>query len=302
MLPAHGRAGGSDDDSASMANVSFFAVGRCQNRGRDAVLGPRTTFSINGRKESIRNMSIPSYRESHLHKGIDYHETFSSIPYRSMVWDLEQRLLSRIVLDYFADDTPRYLDFACGTGRILAFLAPYCRSALGVDLSTSMLDVARRVAAGIDVIEADITKDDHLRGREFDLITVFRFFPNAEGELREEALGALVRHLSSGGILVFNNHKNSGSVRSRLGAAKRRALGGVARVRDRRTMSDLDARTLVCGAGLRVDRVYHLGVLPIADHMTWLPRDAMTSIESWLSRIAFLAPMAQNLIYVCRRD
>lgn len=246
-------------------------------------------------------MSIPSYRESHLHKGIDYHDTFSSIPYRSMIWILEQRLLSKIFLDYFVDDTPRYLDFACGTGRILAFLSPYCRSAIGVDVSTSMLDVARRVAARIDVVEADITKDDQLGGKEFDLITAFRFFPNAELELRKEALGALVRHLSSDGILVFNNHKNAGSLRFRLGAAKRWAIGGAARTRDRRTMSDLDARTLVCGAGLRIDRVYHLGVLPLADHMTWLPRDAMTTIESALSRIPFLEPLAQNLIYVCRR-
>ena len=246
-------------------------------------------------------MSIPSYRESHLHKGTDYHETFSSIPYRSMVWNLEQRLLSKIVLDYFMDDTPRYLDFACGTGRILEFLSPYCTSTLGVDVSTSMLDVARRVSAQVDFIEADITKDDQLGGREFDLITVFRFLPNAESELRKAALGALVRHLSSGGILVFNNHKNSGSLRSRLGAAKRWAIGDAGRSRDVRTMSDLDARTLVDGSGLRIDRVYHLGVLPLADHMAWLPRGATTLIESGLSRVSFLGPLAQNLIYVCRR-
>ena len=246
-------------------------------------------------------MSVSSYRESHLHKGRDYHETFSAIPYRSMIWCLEQRLLSRIVRDHFVDDVPRYLDFACGTGRILGFLSPYCRSVVGVDVSTSMLDVARCVSARIDIIEADITKDDQLGGQEFDLITVFRFFPNAEPELREEALGALVRHLSRNGILVFNNHKNSGSLRFRLGAAKRWAIGGGAMAHDRRTMSDLDARTLVSRAGLHIDRVYHLGVLPLSDHMTWLPRGTMTSIEGALSRVPFVEPLAQNLIYVCRR-
>ena len=246
-------------------------------------------------------MIVQSYRESHLHKGIDYHETFSSLPYRTVIWHLEQRLLLQIVRNHFLEEPPRHLDFACGTGRILGYLSPYCRSAVGVDVSASMLEVARRTDTGIEIIEADITRADKLGERRFDLITAFRFFPNSEWQLRKEALGSLARHLSGDGILVFNNHKNARSLRRRLGSMKRRVQGRTELAPERRMMmSDLDARNLIAGAGLRIDRVFHMGVLPLADHMRWLPQTAITLIEGGLSRIPFAKPWAQNLIYVCR--
>ena len=245
-------------------------------------------------------MGVQSYRESHLHKGLDYHDTFSSLPYRAVIWRLEQRLLLNIVRNHFFDEPPRYLDFACGTGRILGHLSPYCRSAAGVDVSASMLDVARRADTGIEIIEADITKTDKLNERIFDLITAFRFFPNAEWQLRKEALSVLARHLSGEGILVFNNHKNARSLRRRLSSMKRRAQGRTELARERRMMSDLDVGNLVAEAGLRIHRVFHMGVLPFADHMKWLPQTAITLIEGGLCHIPFAKPWAQNLIYVCR--
>ena len=246
-------------------------------------------------------MRTESYRVSHLNKGTDYHETFSSLPYRAMIWRLEQRLLLKLVRRYFLAEPPRYLDFACGTGRILGYLSPYCSSAVGVDVSPSMLDVARRTGTRAEIIETDITRGDELGEREFDLITAFRFFPNAEWQLRKDALGTLAKHLSGEGILVFNNHKNDRSLRRRLGSAKRWMLHRNAWARDPRSMSDLDARNLVSEAGLHIDRVYHLAVLPFADHRMWLSERVVTSMERVLSRTPSAQPLAQNLIYVCRR-
>ena len=246
-------------------------------------------------------MRTDSYRVSHLHKGTDYHETFSLLPYRAMIWRLEQRLLLKLVRKHFVAEPPRYLDFACGTGRILGYLSPYCRSAVGVDVSASMLDVARRTGTRAEILEADITRCDELCEREFDLITAFRFFPNAEQQLRQEAFGALARHLSGEGILVFNNHKNDRSLRRRLGSAKRWMLHRNAWARPPRSMSDLDARNLVKEAGLHIDRVYHLAVLPFADHRMWLSERVVASMERVLSRTSLAQPLAQNLIYVCRR-
>ena len=246
-------------------------------------------------------MSEGSYRESHLHKGLSYHETFSSWPYRATIWRMEQRLLLRLVREHFFDRPPRHLDFACGTGRILGYLAPYCRSTLGVDVSASMLDVARRNITRAEIMEADITRDEKLGEREFDLITAFRFFPNAESELRRNALGTLARHLSSEGVLVFNNHKNTGSLRRRAGSAIRWSQRRRSGAPDHGTMSDRDARTLISQAGLGIYRVYHLAVLPFADRTRWLPQAAVLSIEDALSRIRFTESFAQNLVYVCRR-
>ena len=247
-------------------------------------------------------MNTDSYRRSHLHKGLGYHKTFSSWSYRSTIWLLEQRVLLEIVGENLYDEPPRYLDFACGTGRILGHLTPHCRSAVGVDVSASMLEVARGAGTRAEIIEVDITRDNKLDGREFDLITAFRFFPNAERELRKGALAALTRLLSSDGILVFNNHKNAGSLRRRLGSAKRRVVRRSAPESERRTMSDIEARNLVADVGLHIHRVYHLAVLPFGDHTMWLPQGTITSIERALSRLPFTEPMAQNLIYVCRRS
>ena len=220
--------------------------------------------------------------------------------YRSVVWRLEQRLLLTVISTYFRRESPHLLDFACGTGRILSFLASRCRSAVGLDVSESMLEVARRSCNGAEFIRADITTEDVLGRREFDLITAFRFFPNAEHDLRESALGTLIRHLSPQGILLFNNHKRSGSLRRRIVSIKGWALNRNNRPPAQRTMSDHDVRSLVDGAGLRIEKVYHLAVLPFPDHATFLPQRALLAIERVLSSVSVTRPMAQNMVYVCR--
>ena len=201
--------------------------------------------------------------------------------------------------EHFLSQPPRYLDFACGTGRILALLSPYCESSVGVDVSASMLDIARRARTRAELIEVDITKDDKLGDRRFDLITAFRFFPNAEPELRKVALCTLASHLSETGILVFNNHRNPGGLRSRAGSVIRWAQR---RPKQQGTvMSGEDVRALVADVGLQIQRVYHLGVLPLADHTKWVPQAAVTSLEHALSQLPLAQRFARNLVYVCGR-
>ena len=245
-------------------------------------------------------MTTASYRESHLHKGADYHDTFVSLPHRALIWKLERRLLLRLVRETFPDQPPRYLDFACGTGRILAHLAPHCSGAVGVDVSPLMLQVARRALPGVEIVQADITRDDRLGRRAFDLITAFRFFPNAETELRQEALVVLGRHLSADGVLVFNNHKHRGSLRRRLARARRWAVASPPAAPDR-VMSRRETRELVAEAGLRIEREYHLGVLPLAERGGLQHLGLVEAAERVLARVAPAKAVAQHLIYVCRR-
>ena len=169
-------------------------------------------------------MSQKSYRELHLHKGADYHELFYTLPHLAMVWRLERKLLPRIVRKYFPADPPTHLDFACGTGRVLGLLSPMTTSSTGVDLSASMLQIARDTIADVEFVEADITRDDLLGNRQFDLITAFRFFPRAEPTLRREALMSIKPHLSPVGALIFNNHRNRGSLLRRVIGIRARLL------------------------------------------------------------------------------
>lgn len=93
-----------------------------------------------------------SYRESHTKKGHDYSKSFEEVPHQSMVWQLERRVLDRIVAKYFPKDKPRHFDFACGTGRILGYLADRVRTSTGVDVSDTMLSVARQAVAGAEIL------------------------------------------------------------------------------------------------------------------------------------------------------
>lgn len=235
------------------------------------------------------------YRESHLEpgKGESYHEAFLAKPYRRMVWEFEMRVLDCILRDSCWNSEIRYLDFACGTGRILSYLADRTAYSVGVDLSPSMLAVARRNNVGAEIIEADLTKNDVLGERKFDLITAFRFFPNAQPDLRREVMQILSRHLAEGGHVVFNNHKNTESSLNRIARLLRRGFHG---------MSTAEVNALLRDSDLEIVKVYHLCVLPVSEGFPLLPVFALRPIEAFLSKLRPLRNLAGNLIFVCRRS
>ena len=235
-----------------------------------------------------------SYRESHKEQGEDYHLAFAEHPHRNMVWQMEQAVLTRFMRQYLSGRSARHLDFAAGTGRILAHLAPLVTESTAIDVSESMLDVARRNLPDARFIVADITRDSVLVGKKFDLITAFRFFPNAEAELRRDVLEQLVGRLNDDGYLVFNNHINNKSLLYRL-SAMRRGTNVI------RGMNDQDAKAICTAAGLNIVRRYPMAVMPLGETRMWFPR-ATLGVEKLLARIPGVAPLAQNIIYVCTKS
>jgi len=233
------------------------------------------------------------YRQSHLgrEKAASYHRQFSKNPYRAMMWRLERRELDSI-LDDRLSRAPRHLDFACGTGRLLSHLSQRARECVGIDVSEGMLDIARAEMPGCQLVCGDITGSDVLAGRTFDLITAFRFFPNAQSDLRTGAIVALARHLADDGILILNNHKNRGSLIYRLARLMRPHAV-------RQDMSDQEVRELVDAAGLIVIDTRHIGSIPSTEKYRLLPVPLLEWMERKLSRVALVRPFASNLIYVC---
>ena len=195
-----------------------------------------------------------------------------------------------------APDAPSdiaYLDFACGTGRVLGHLERRVGAATGVDVSASMLEVARQHVNGATLVLADITREACFPEGTFDLVTAFRFFPRAEPELRGEALAAIRRVLKPGGRLVFNNHLNRNSLRNRLKRALR--VGTVV------GMDHVAVQSLLSTHGLRIERVYPLGLWPSSDSSpAWLV-PLIESAERLVERTKMpFASVANDLIYVCR--
>jgi SAM-dependent methyltransferase len=235
------------------------------------------------------------YTDSHKGKGRDYHESFAPEvkPHRAMIWRLEQRALDGILRDHLVAGEASHLDFACGTGRILAHFLGRVASTTGVDVSSSMMAVAKEVAPGAELIEADLTQRDVLGERYFDLITAFRFFPNAEPELRRAALRVLVRHLAPHGVLVFNNHKNRNSLPRRISRFLGRSVAEP-------TMSDGEVQALLAGAGLRIEEAIPLAILPFSEDHLVLPVALLEVMERPISGFSALSGIAQDVIYVCR--
>lgn len=241
------------------------------------------------------------YRASHVGEGEDYHRKFSEQPYRAVIWDIEQAVLRDLVdrcvtLPHEA----RLLDFACGTGRVLALLESKVGRAVGIDVSTSMLAVAARQVRGATLHCLDITQDGGLEGERFEIITAFRFFPNAEPALRDAVMARLSKLLAPGGMLIFNNHRRCGSLRHRL----HRLLFALRIKRNRRNlhcMSDGAAAALAARHGLVVAERHDFGILPILkEGRPLLPVPLIRAIEGIVARRALFASWAGYTIFVLR--
>ncbi|MCA9061896.1 MAG: class I SAM-dependent methyltransferase [Planctomycetaceae bacterium] len=242
----------------------------------------------------IRRPTQRGYRTSHLSRGEDYHEMFEQNVRRRCLWRIEQQALSEIIQLCGPKETVRHLDFACGTGRILRHLERFVSRSVGIDVSASMLNIARRESPAATLLVGDLTVNPSLLSdQEFDLITAFRFFPNAEPELRTSSIRALANRLSPGGCLVFNNHRSTTSIRCRAARCVRgRADYG---------MSPQEVSSLTQDAGLVITRQFHTGVVPDTEEHPWRPRFLVDSIESIASRLP-VGFLAEDVIYVCCRE
>jgi len=239
-----------------------------------------------------------SYRDSHKYesKGAEYEAYYENRPWQRFLWSREQEVLLKILDKYFKGKDVHLLDFACGTGRIASLLENRVKSSTGVDVSASMLTVAREKLKRTEIIEADITVGNILKDRKFNLITAFRFFVNAESELRSGAMKALVGQLSEDGYLVFNNHQSYGSPLMKLRYMRHRWKDpdGIFNV-----MTIDEMKELAEGVGLKMVRLYPIGFFnPPKIPVPEILRDA---IEKVGCMFGCLKGFSESPIAVCRR-
>jgi SAM-dependent methyltransferase len=239
------------------------------------------------------------YRHSHMGEGESYHRRFSTHIHRSVVWEIEQAMLLEAVASFVPDAArARLLDFACGTGRVLALL----EARVGVDTSPSMLAVAERELARSRLLRLDITRSTALDREQFDLVTAFRFFPSAEPALRDAAMAALARLLAPAGVLIFNNDLRCGSLRHRL----RRGLAALGIERNRRNLhclSDSEVAALIARHGLVVRARHTFGALRILkERRSLLPAALIRAVERWTVNSGTVVPLASHAVYVLGHD
>jgi SAM-dependent methyltransferase len=196
----------------------------------------------------ITDGTADGYRSSHLAKGADYDERVGTDPWAQYMTRRESAILCTVVDQLFPSLMPRYGDFACGTGRITQLLESRAIVSIGVDVSETMLREARVKCQRTTFVHADLTREP-VDFEPFDLVTAFRFFGNAEADLRVAALGALAKMVKPGGYLVANNHRNP--------VCLRHILRG--RQTNRQTLTYFDFRRMLAAVGFSIEQAYGIG-------------------------------------------
>lgn len=212
--------------------------------------------------------------------------------YHSFIWALQRPVLEQLTRE-LARARPglEYLDFACGSGRVLSALSPLVAKPTGIDISPDMAAIAAKKVPQAMVIVGDILDTPDIVGDHYDLITAFRFFLNTLPGIRVPILTSLAARLrDERSRLVFNIQGNAWS------------LEGIgSRLDARNTMSRFDVRALVDAAGLKIERWSGFGVCPAC-------RERLRSFQPlarWIDRAASRTPVAKHvsrdLLFECRR-
>lgn len=244
------------------------------------------------------------YRDSHLSAGPAYDRFFNVSPRLDVLTKLEKRFLDDIFLSSVIPRGGRIraLDFACGTGRILKWLEAQVDDVTGVDVSESMLQMAKGNGCRATLVCADLTTQPGAVCGAFEVITAFRFFANAQASLRESVITKLASLLSPGGVLIFNNHCRYESLNERIRRAVRRLRGQPVATGMGRGMTDEEVRQLLHLAGLREIASRHCGVLPVAHGWLPMPKAMYAWIEWTLSKWRWAKRYAQHHMIVCVRE
>lgn len=240
-----------------------------------------------------------SYRTSHASPGYGEHysKTYEHGYYANQ-WQLIEKPLLKTVFGALKDrGRIRYLDFACGTGRILAVGEEFFGDTTGVDISDEMLRVAAQNCTKSKLIRQDITRSP--LKTEYDVITAFRFFLNAEPVLADEVLNALHKLLpKKNGTLFINIHVNKNS-----------PLGAIYELRNittgrklANTKKYIEFEGVLEQNGFLVERVFWYSFLPrIGWKFSRTSKYLMIPFENFFKLFPFCNGFAQCYLVQCRK-
>jgi len=227
-------------------------------------------------------------------QAVAWDDAYSQPNYNTFIWELQKARLRQIFARLQkAKPTLRHLDFACGTGRVMLGVEDFVSQSVGIDVSPQMITRARAKLPCAEFRHGDILANADLLDGQYDVITAFRFFLNADPEVRTPVLRLLGQHLSGEHArLIFNIHSN---VFSYLGL--RNALLPLP---NEQSMSFASVCRHIEEAGLAIESWYGFGIFPFRRlHSTWLSRWLQKS-DSWAAQRGWLRRVSGDLLFVCR--
>lgn len=244
-----------------------------------------------------------TYRKNFVNsaKPLEYEKQYAKRSYGEIIWTIEKQQLLDFLLG-FRQGKLRidYLDFAAGTGRIISALEDHVDSAVGIEISPVMAEIAQNKLQHGRIVCKDITLTDSPIEGKYDLITAFRFFLNAEPELKRTAMDSLVKRLKDeSSRLIFTNHGNLWSHKLLMWPVHAIRRAGKGYIEQGNYMTLKQARRLAGESGLIIENVMGCGVL--SSKSEWLiPFDILLGIESRLSATAFARCFGVNQMFVAR--
>ena len=234
-----------------------------------------------------KNWGMKDYTTSHFNKGEDYHLRFENLPGRKNIWNLEKKIINNFLSN---KKLHNQLDFASGTGRIAKFLENRIDSQHLLDSSKKMLDYSKTI---FDLNKTTFTHEDFTKiklNKKFDLITAFRFFPNAEPFLRKSAMSFISDHLNENGILIFNNHKNFWSIPFLIERMTFRSNGF--------GMTHKEIKELVKINNLKIYQYKSVGLITNKEKSLIIPWKLIAKLENFFVRIYSNHLLGYNVIYL----
>lgn len=226
---------------------------------------------------------------------------YGSGSYATAIWQLQRPVIERILMDFRRNRTEpvRLLDFACGTGRVLACLESLVDSAEGIDVSENMVAVARARCVKARLRVGDILAGPELLQKNYDVISCFRFLLNVEPEMRGRVLRRLREVLCApAGRLLVNVHGNSRSLRHPAIVWRRRREHPGESSAMLNEMSPAKTKNLLRENGFRVVRQFGFGMLPPTFYRTPL-RPAAATVDRWLAGSHWWNDWSIDMLFVC---
>lgn len=222
---------------------------------------------MNDHMENILATPHSDYKRSFIKKTAvdDYLKLYSNESnYASLLYGIEKDILTSIIRRLKKKGMgERYLDFAVGTGRIITHLEGYFIESEGIDISHEMVKVARDRSNSSNIVCADITQEP-LSSRNYDLVTAFRFFLNAEPELRESIMSPISQSLrDNNSVLIINNHGRVPSIKSIKRLYHKIRFYFLGKQKNENFLSDSELKNLLLRHGLSIESEYGYGILGV---------------------------------------
>ena len=239
------------------------------------------------------------YTQFHKKKnlGLEYDEgLYSKDTWSNRIWQIEKEIIKKILK---GKEKSKILDFATGTGRVLKFLEENNFNHLvGIDSSSEMLKQAKRKLkkkTKLFCLDISEKKDfNKIKKERFDIIIAFRFFLNAEKDLREDILDKLKTILKKDGFLIFNIHKNKKSFIFFI----KKLLNGFSKEKIN-VVSFKEVKKWVSKKGLKIQNCYTYGFIPHKKKIPILPYKIWYKIEKKL--ISEKSTKGSHLLVICKK-